>query len=98
VPANQRLVLAIVGLGLRAGHRHGGWARCTTCRVEFLEGEPDAMTAAEHDRLAAKGLLGRYRLSCQIVTDRDMRVRVPLAVESQGWSTAGPEPEPEVTT
>jgi len=31
-------------------------ARCTTCRVEFLDGEPDRMTVAERDVLAARGL------------------------------------------
>ena len=102
VPAGRRLVQAIQDQGVNIGHRCGGWARCTTCRVEFLEGEPETMTAAEHERLAAKGLLGEYRLSCQIVTGQDgdigdMRVRVPITAETQGWSSPGPDVEPEVT-
>ena len=97
VPAGRRLVQAIQDQGVNIGHRCGGWARCTTCRVEFLDGEPETMTAAEHERLAAKGLLGKYRLSCQILTGGDMRLRVPITVETQGWSSPGPDVEPEVT-
>ena len=97
VPPGRRLVLAIQDQGVNIGHRCGGWARCTTCRVAFLEGEPETMTRAEYERLAAKGLLNEYRLSCQIVTGGDMRVRVPMTVETQGWSSAGPDVAPEVT-
>src|SRR6476619_6227000 len=61
-----RLVRAIEANGVDILHRCGGNARCTTCRVEFLEGEPARMTVAERDVLAARGLLG-VRLSCQIV-------------------------------
>ena len=97
VPSGQRLVLAVEAQGSAIGHRCGGWAKCTTCRVEFLEGEPDTMTAAEHERLAARELLGQYRLSCQIVCDRDMTVRPGMTVESEGWDGPGPTPEPTVT-
>lgn len=97
VPQGQRLVLAIEARGVRIGHRCGGWARCTTCRVEFSEGEPDRMTAAEYTRLTERGLFGQYRLSCQIVAVQDMTVRPAMTVENQGWSDAGPEPEPTVT-
>ena len=55
-------------------HACGGNARCTTCRVEFLSGEPTSMTRAEQTRLAEKGLSG-VRLACQIVCDQDMTVR-----------------------
>ncbi len=37
-------------------HACGGFARCTTCRVEFISGEPRKMTQAEKDVLAARGL------------------------------------------
>jgi ferredoxin len=97
VPAGRRLVQAIQDQGVNIGHRCGGWARCTTCRVEYLEGEPETMTAAEFERLAAKGLLGEYRLSCQVLTGGAMRVRVPITAETQGWSSPGPDVEPDVT-
>src|SRR3954470_23154398 len=75
VPANKRLVNALVDEAkVDQLHACGGNARCTTCRVEFVSGEPDTMTDAEKAVLAAKGLSG-VRLSCQIVCDHDMAVR-----------------------
>jgi ferredoxin len=45
VPENKRLVLAIEeDAGVDILHRCGSYARCTTCRIEYLEGEPDVMT------------------------------------------------------
>ena len=76
VPEGKRLVLA---LGDNAGidqlHACGGNGRCTTCRVEFLEGEPLKMTVAEKNTLQSRELSG-VRLSCQILCDHDMTVRV----------------------
>ena len=97
VPEGQRLVLAIEAQGVHIGHRCGGHARCTTCRVEFLSGEPDTITKAEYAILTARGLYGQYRLSCQIVYDHDMSVRPLMTLENQPWSDTGPTPEPTVT-
>ncbi len=100
-PEGTRLVLAIEALGIDIGHRCGGRARCTTCRVEFEAGEPDTMTAAEADKLAEKGLAGEARLSCQILLDRDMTLRPAMTLQSEGWTDTGPAPseaiEPEPT-
>src|ERR1700741_1753787 len=75
VPAGKRLVLALEDeAGIDQLHACGGNAPCTTCRVEFLTGEPDKMTMAEKQVLAARGLSG-VRLSCQIYCDQDMSVR-----------------------
>src|SRR5688500_10581780 len=47
VPAGKRLVLALEqDAGIDQLHACGGNARCTTCRVEFVVGEPDRMTVA----------------------------------------------------
>ncbi|MGQ9613113.1 MAG: 2Fe-2S iron-sulfur cluster-binding protein [Chloroflexus sp.] len=98
VAAGTRLVLAIEQAGIAIGHRCGGYARCTTCRVAFAEGEPEEMTAAEYAKLSERGLLGQYRLSCQIVCNHDMEIAdVPMTLESQGWTDTGPAPEPTVT-
>ncbi len=51
VPAGTRLVNALEDHGGEPLHRCGGYARCTTCRVEFLDGEPDTMTEAEKLKL-----------------------------------------------
>ena len=59
VPADKRLVLALEDESkVDQMHACGGNARCTTCRVEFVAGEPDQMTQAEKDVLAARGLNG----------------------------------------
>lgn len=98
VEPGTRLVLAIEQAGIAIGHRCGGYARCTTCRVKFAEGEPDVMTAPEYAKLKERGLLGEYRLACQIVCDHDMVIaEVPFTLESQGWTDTGPAPEPTVT-
>ncbi len=39
VEAGKRLVLAIEESGMDIMRACGGNARCTTCRVEFIEGE-----------------------------------------------------------
>ena len=75
VPAGKRMVLALIDeAGIDQLHACGGNARCTTCRVEFVAGEPDKMTVAEKNVLAARGLSG-IRLSCQLECDHDMDVR-----------------------
>src|SRR6266536_2763028 len=67
VPQDKRLVLALEDeAGVDQLHACGGNARCTTCRVEFVAGEPDQMTAAEKQVLAARSLSG-VRLSCQML-------------------------------
>ena len=97
VAEGKRLVLAIEERGVNIGHRCGGFARCTTCRVEFESGEPEVMTKAEYDKLVDRGLLGQFRLSCQILCDHDMSVRPIMTKESEGWPDTGPAPEPGVT-
>ena len=98
VPAGQRLVLAIEESGVNVGHRCGGYARCTTCRVEFEAGEPDTITEAEYNKLVERDLFGRFRLSCQIECNHDMSVRPAITLESEpSWQDTGPEPEEIVT-
>lgn len=97
VSAGKRLVLAIEEQGFNIGHRCGGSARCTTCRVEFQAGEPEVMTKAEYDKLVERGLFGQVRLSCQILCDHDIRVRPIMTKETENWPDTGPTPEPVVT-
>jgi len=97
VPADTRLVRAIEGNGVDILHRCGGFARCTTCRVEFIAGEPERMTVAERDKLTEKELLGQVRLSCQILCDHDMAVRPLMRLSTSGLPDPGPEPQVEIT-
>lgn len=99
----ERLVLALERGGVDILHRCGGVARCTTCRVSFAEGEPDAMTVAEHDKLTEKGLLGQARLSCQIECVDGMVLTPLQTVKSSGLEAGkapaeGIEPDPVWTT
>src|SRR5215204_6288521 len=97
VPENKRLVLAIEeDAGLDILHRCGSYARCTTCRIEYLEGEPEKMTKAELDVLESRNLLGQVRLSCQTLADRDKKVRVSMTVTSTGLDGPGPHPAHEI--
>src|SRR5690242_8232338 len=96
VPVGKRLVLALTEeAGIDQLHACGANARCTTCRVEFLAGEPDRMTVAERDILAARGLTG-VRLSCQILCDHDMSVRAISRLAGSGRKDAGHRPADEI--
>jgi len=96
VPDGKRLVLAIADAGVDILHACGGNARCTTCRVEFIEGEPAAMTQAEKERLEMRALTD-VRLSCQLTCTQDMTVRAVSRLEGSGRADAGPPPAPEIT-
>ena len=97
VPDGTRLVLAIEGnANVDVMHACGGNARCTTCRVEFIEGEPVKMTAAEKSVLEARGLTG-VRLSCQILCDQDMTVRAISRLEGSGRPDPGGTPAETIT-
>lgn len=96
VPQGKKLVLALTDdAGIDQLHACGGNARCTTCRVEFIAGEPPAMTVAEKNVLAAKGVSG-VRLSCQMTCENDMTVRAISRFEGSGRKDSGQRPTPEI--
>ena len=96
VPEGKRLVLALVqDAKIDQLHACGGRARCTTCRVEFVSGEPSAMTKAERAALDGRGLTG-VRLSCQILCDQDMTVRAISRLAGSGRADAGSAPQPTI--
>jgi ferredoxin len=96
VEEGKRLVLAIEqDAHVDVLHACGGNARCTTCRVEFISGEPERSTAAEKHVLNARGVTG-VRLSCQITCDHDMTVRAISRLEGSGRPDAGPTPQPTI--
>ncbi len=92
----KRLVLALEDGGVDILHRCGGNARCTTCRVEVLSGDPGEIGEAEAGILATKTDLGeRTRLSCQILISDDMHVKV-INQASVAGIDAGPRPEDQL--
>ena len=84
VEEGKKLALAIEEAGIDISHRCGGNARCTTCRVAFSSDEPE-LGEAEHQCLEEDGVLGQFRLACQIRVDRDMSVDVLMRASAQGW-------------
>jgi ferredoxin len=91
-PEGKKLVLAIEDAGIDILHRCGGNARCTTCRVEILEGAPELMHDLERNRLALEAeLADNVRLSCQIHVQNDLKVRV-INQSSTSGMPAGPRP------
>ena len=91
-PQGKKLVLVIEDAGIDILHRCGGNARCTTCRIEILEGDPDPMGELERNRLAMEAeLADNVRLSCQIHVNSDLKVRVINQVSVRGMD-AGPRP------
>ena len=96
VPAGKRLVNALVDEAkVDQLHACGGFARCTTCRVQFISGEPAGITAAEKEVLAVKGLAAttpRIRLSCQIACDHDMHVKIISRLTGTARKDSGARP------
>jgi ferredoxin len=99
VPQGKRLVNALTDdAKIDQMHACGGFARCTTCRVEFVAGEPPKMTEAEKNVLQARGVTQvGVRLSCQIVCDHDMSVKAISRVSTTGAKDAGKRPEDTIT-
>jgi len=100
VPQGKRLVLALEDeAGVDQLHACGGNSRCTTCRVQFIGGEPTRMTQAEKETIAARGLGAHagLRLSCQIVCDHDMEVKAISRLAGSGRVDAGKRPADEIT-
>ncbi|MEZ5306237.1 MAG: 2Fe-2S iron-sulfur cluster-binding protein [Pyrinomonadaceae bacterium] len=73
----RKLVLCLEDNGVDILHRCGGNARCTTCRVDVLSGDPGEIGEAEHAILSTKPDIGDHtRLSCQIRVGDDLHVKV----------------------
>jgi ferredoxin len=99
VPQDKRLVNALIDdARIDQLHACGGNARCTTCRVQFISGEPDKITEAEKNLLNERGLdkMPGVRLSCQILCDHDMDVKAISRLAGSGRSTAGNHPADEI--
>ncbi|MCA1629214.1 MAG: (2Fe-2S)-binding protein [Acidobacteria bacterium] len=90
--AGRKLVLAIEDAGIDILHRCGGNAKCTTCRVEVLAGDPGEIGDLERERLAREtGLAENVRLSCQVRVQDDLKVRVVNQASTRNMD-AGPRP------
>ncbi|MCW5961164.1 MAG: (2Fe-2S)-binding protein [Pyrinomonadaceae bacterium] len=82
---DKKLVLCLEDNGIDILHRCGGNAKCTTCRVEVLAGDPGEIGDAEKAILASKTDLGDHtRLSCQVRLIDDLHVRVIRQASVEG--------------
>ncbi len=92
-----KLVHCLEDNGVDILHRCGGNARCTTCRVEVIEGDLGEMREPEQVVLATKeDLAPNTRLSCQNRVAGDLHVKVINQVSVSGMD-AGPRPAEENT-
>ena len=99
VPQGKRLVNALEDEAkIDQLHACGGNARCTTCRVQFLDGEPEKITEAEKQLLAARGLAQQagLRLSCQILCENDMELKAISRLAGSGKADAGKRAADEI--
>ncbi|MBC7899973.1 MAG: (2Fe-2S)-binding protein [Saprospiraceae bacterium] len=86
----RKLVLALEDHGVDILHRCGGNARCTTCRVEVLAGDPGPIRDAEKAVLATKTDLNDHtRLSCQIRLIDDLHIKVVNQASVAGIDAGG---------
>ncbi len=96
VEAGTKLVLCLEDNGIDVLHRCGGIARCTTCRVEVVNGEVSPLSEIERKVLTKdpdEDLSQQYRLACQIRVESDLTVRVAFRSHVEGMGP-GPRPRP----
>lgn len=92
VESGRKLVLAIEDAGIDILHKCGGVSKCTTCRVQILDGDAGIMTDIERERLLREASFGPdIRLSCQVRVTGDLSIRV-LARASTTGQNAGTRP------
>ena len=97
VPQGKRLVLAIEqDAKVDVLHACGGNARCTTCRVEFIDGEPAQMTEAEVDEAPGTWAHRRAPVLPDSVRPRHDRAR-HQPPEGSGRADPGPTARAEIT-
>ncbi|MEH7454917.1 2Fe-2S iron-sulfur cluster-binding protein [Gottfriedia acidiceleris] len=91
VEKGKKLVLALEDNGVNILHRCGGNGKCTTCRVEILEGEFYDLTNLEKRAFSDKGIEDHLRLSCQIRVNANITILPIMTVENTSLD-AGPRP------
>jgi ferredoxin len=89
----KKLVLVLEDNGVDILHRCGGNAKCTTCRVEILDGDAGSISEAEAAILDAKGFgESNIRLSCQVRVHSDLSVK-PVMTASESGMEPGNRPQ-----
>jgi len=101
----RKLVLAIEDAGVDILHRCGGNAKCTTCRVEVLGGDPGEMGETERNRLALElhDAVSQKLFSLVLTAESAVEAselpsvsdREAAELESASGAIVAPQPEPE---
>lgn len=90
VETGRKLVLCLEDNGVDILHRCGGNARCTTCRVEILAGDPGEIGEAEKAILSTKTDLNDHtRLSCQVRVHDNLHIKVVRQASVEGMDAGG---------
>jgi ferredoxin len=90
VETGRKLVLSLEDNGVDILHRCGGNAKCTTCRVEIIAGDPGEIGEPERVVLATKTDLNDHtRLSCQVRVIDDLHVKVVRQASVEGIDAGG---------
>lgn len=92
VKQGKKLVLAMEDNGVDILHRCGGNARCTTCKVEVLDGDFGDLTEIELEAFKKKGVTEEVRLSCQVRVNGDCTVKPVRTLSESGLPDPGPRP------
>ncbi|RXI97815.1 (2Fe-2S)-binding protein [Anaerobacillus alkaliphilus] len=88
----KKLVHVLEDNGVDILHRCGGNAKCTSCRVEVIEGDFGPKSEQEQQTLANKGFTDEnLRLSCQIRVNGDATVK-PVMTKTNSNLEPGPRP------
>jgi class 3 adenylate cyclase/hemoglobin-like flavoprotein len=85
----KTLLESALAAGVPLFHDCGGMARCTTCRVQVLEGELPARTEDETEIARMFNWPDKLRLACQLEPANDLRVERIMRQELQHERTAG---------
>jgi ferredoxin len=96
IEKGKKLILALrEDVKVNQLHACGGKGKCTSCKVKYVQGEPDRITAAEKNILRERGLED-VRLSCQIPCEDEMQIEVFNTLENSERADCGTMPGVEI--
>lgn len=96
-PAGVTLLHAARDAGLGLLSICGGAGLCDSCRIRVIRGDVSRVSAHERDALSGDDLAAGYRLACQVRTQGDTVVDVPvesIGTEQRLQLESGPELAP----
>ena len=77
IPTGSSLLDAAQAAGIGLVSLCGGEGWCESCIVRLADGELSPLTAAERDMLSEEQIAAGYRLACQAIPQRDVKIDIP---------------------